>query len=83
MIVHDFNIIGVGRLPAKYDAPLGIDPNAVKSTEIAMECFQPVTRGHPKVIQAGSGVQYIQFAQCDIQDLGGISSNLSARSAVK
>ena len=83
MIVHDFYIIGVGGLPAKYDTPLGIDPNAVKSAEIALEQFQSVSRRHAKVIQLGSGIQKVQFAQCAVKDLGGISSNLSARSAVK
>ena len=56
VIVHDFDIISVGSYPAKHDAPLGIDSNAVKSVEIAMESFQPVSGRHSKIIQTGSGV---------------------------
>ena len=83
VIVHDFDIISVGSYPAKHDAPLGIDSNAVKSVEIAMESFQPVSGRHAKIIQTGGGVEEVQFTQGGIKDFWGISSNLSARNAVE
>jgi hypothetical protein len=83
VIVHDFNIIGVGCLPAKNNTPLRIDPNAVTSAEHAMKRFKPATRGHPQIFQGGGRIQQIELAGGNIQDLRRIASNFSVRNPVK
>lgn len=42
VIVGDFDVTGVRRLPHKADAPLIVDTDAVLAGPVALESFQPV-----------------------------------------
>jgi hypothetical protein len=57
VIIHDLDVIGVTGLPAKAYPPLVIDANAVLTAPIALECFQPVTRWRPQIIQTCGPMQ--------------------------
>ena len=44
MVVNDFCVVYIAIYPAKTDAPLIVDPNAVLSAPIAFELLQAVIR---------------------------------------
>jgi len=57
MIVYDLDVIGVTRLPAKAYPPLVVDANAVLTTSIALERFQPIPRWGLEIIQTRGAMQ--------------------------
>jgi hypothetical protein len=64
MVVRDFHVVGVAAAPAKADAPLLVDANAVLTSPAAGEFLQPVTGRGPQITKIGSGIQYQQLAKC-------------------
>lgn len=51
MVVDDFNIRRDSACPAKADAPLAIDANAVLALSVSNKGFQHVSRRHTQVCQ--------------------------------
>ena len=62
MIVHYFDVFGVSFVPAKADAVLIVDPDAVLSDPVPFQGFEPVARPGQKVAQRCRDVQGIQPA---------------------
>jgi hypothetical protein len=71
MVIHDLHIVGVAVLPAKADAPLIIDANAVLSLSIPSQRLRPVARRCPKVLKRARVVDLEQFAVCRLDDVVG------------
>jgi hypothetical protein len=44
MVINDFNVIHIAAFPGKADAPLFVDPYAVLSLPVMMQCLQMVGR---------------------------------------
>ena len=62
MLVYDFNVFGIAIHPDKTDAPLVVDPDAVLSFPVPMQCFQSVRRRYAQVVQRSSIVSHSEFA---------------------
>ena len=63
MVINKFNVIGVVIPPAKTDAPLFVDSDAVLSLPISFQGFQAVSRRHTKIEQTRGVVKHLQFSQ--------------------
>lgn len=55
--------------PHKTDPPLIIYTNAVLSLSIIFQCFKPICRRNPKIIQRLRLVQHEQFSQSDLLNI--------------
>jgi hypothetical protein len=63
MIINNFHVVGVAICPAKADAPLAVDSNAVLAFAAAFERFEPVARSNPQVLEPDCRVEDAQFRQ--------------------
>jgi hypothetical protein len=54
--------------PDEADAPPVIDPDAVLTATVALECLEAITWRRPKVGKPGRGIQNVEFAQSDRPD---------------
>jgi hypothetical protein len=54
VIVSNLDLFCARFSPDKTNAILVIDPNAMLPSPVTLECFEPVGRGNPEIIQ-GSG----------------------------
>jgi len=70
MVVRDLHIVGIRTLPAKADAPLIVDPNAVLSLPATNELLQTIPRGRPQVIQQVRSIKNQEFPESRPLDLG-------------
>ena len=59
MVVNNLNIFGIASFPPKYDAPLIVDPDRIKSCELPFKRFKSISRRHSQVHEFG-GVMYIE-----------------------
>jgi hypothetical protein len=62
VIVHDLGIPRRSLAPLKAYPPLIVDANAVLSTPVAMQSFEPITRRHPQIIEAAEHIRAMQRA---------------------
>jgi hypothetical protein len=58
------------RLPAKNDAPLIIDANAIKALQITPQGFETVTGRGAQIVKRMSRIEAIQFLQCRFHNRG-------------
>jgi hypothetical protein len=65
VIVYDFNILCTRCSPAKANAILVIDPNAVLPKPIAFERFQAIARRYAQVFEHPSDLQLSKLASSD------------------
>lgn len=79
MIVHDFHIVRVALAPAKADAPLVVDPDAVLALAITFQRFQSVCRGNPQVFERRRAVEHAQLAARHILNIRRQASGLRSR----
>jgi len=56
-VTHDLNVMRIAVAPGEADAPLVIDPDAIRSSAAALQQFKLVSRRHAKVLQPESPVQ--------------------------
>ena len=61
--------------PPEDDPPLVVDANAVKPAKIAPKGLEPVTRRGAKVEEASDGVEHIELAKSDCNDVGWEAAN--------
>jgi hypothetical protein len=78
VVIHDFDIVSVTRLPAEADAPLIVDPNAPLSCAITSKSLEAVSRWNPEIVQDDCGVELAQLAQCHALDVCSQPPNRSA-----
>ncbi len=55
--------------PHKTDSPLIVNANAVLPLPIFFQCFKPICRRNPKIIQRLRFVQHEQFSQSDLLNI--------------
>ena len=78
MVVNDLDLIGVGILPAKADAPLIVHPNTMLTGAISFELLEAIARRHPKVIERLRGVDGDELAEHAPQEVGGKATDALA-----
>jgi hypothetical protein len=78
MIIHDFNVFGAVRRPAKHDAPLIVDPNRVSALSIPLQSLKPISRRDCQVPEVGGVVQLDQLPTGDADEVRGKTSRLKA-----
>jgi len=61
MIVYDFNVMRVAVAPAKADAPLVVDPDAVLPLAVAGKRLEPVARWSTQVVEACALWSWVSF----------------------
>ena len=61
MVVEHTDVLRVTALPPKYDTPLIIDPDRVKTSQIATEPFESITGRYPQITNVGRIVQIKQL----------------------
>lgn len=62
MVIHNFDVLGAGSCPAKAQAILLVDANAVLASTIAQERFQAVAWRDTEVFQPSRNLQLPQLA---------------------
>lgn len=62
MVVHNFHVCWPRIRPAKTNAVLLINPDAMLSLSIPFQGFQPISWGNLELIECGHGVKLIEFA---------------------
>ena len=70
MIVDDLDVRGAGRRPAKADAELVVDANAVLASAISLEGFEPIPRWHAHIVitsSATSGCATVRLLQRELR----------------
>jgi hypothetical protein len=68
VVIDDFNVCRPCIRPLKTDAQLTINPDAVLTSPVTVQCLKPVTRRGPQVSKFNSSMQHGQLSSCDIQD---------------
>ena len=68
MAVNDLHLLPYGVGPHEADPPLVIDPDAVLSGTIALDCFEPVAGRSPEVLDGLRWSGLTKLTQCDTMD---------------
>jgi hypothetical protein len=69
VIIHDLNVLGALFCPPKAHAKFVIHANAVLSSAIAFQGFQPVSWRYAEVIKSGSAVKHCQLSHRNCFDI--------------
>ena len=69
MIVHNLHFVRVSVPPFEADSPLLVDADAVLPLSVPFQGFQPVSRWHPKILEANRSVQKLQFVERRLLDV--------------
>lgn len=64
VIVRNLDVIRIAVRPAKANAPLVIDSNAVLTCPITDQFLKPVSGRHAKIAKRLGGMNQKQFSQC-------------------
>jgi hypothetical protein len=70
VVVHDLDGFGAGGSPAKANAKLIVDPNAVLAGTVALERFQAVAWRNPKIIEPTGDLELSELPPSDRLDSG-------------
>ncbi len=81
VVVSDFDLRGIAVLPAKADAVLSVDPDAVLAEPVALQAFQPIPWGNPEVIQSIDPMQLVELSPRDRPNRGRTAPTCSRRVA--
>lgn len=68
MVVHDLDAFGANRSPAKANAVLIVDPDAMLAGTIASERLEMVPRRNPQVVEPASDLELPELASSDRLD---------------
>lgn len=68
VIINDFNVVGIAIMPAKTDAPLIIDADAVLSLSVTREYFQTIARRDSQFTNLRNLIQMIKLAKSNTCD---------------
>jgi len=66
MIVDNADLIGVAVDPAKYDPPLVVDSNGVKSGQVSSQFLESIGRGYTQIVEPGRDVDCNELSLCPI-----------------
>jgi hypothetical protein len=61
MVVNDFDLQRITRVPTKTESPLLVYANAVLTSSVALERLQLITRWYPQVTERRRGVEVLEF----------------------
>ena len=62
VVVGDFDLVGISRLPAKTDTELIVDADTVLTLPVTPQPFQPIPRWDLEFANLSHPVQLVQFA---------------------
>jgi hypothetical protein len=62
VVIHDHDVIGIAMQPAKANAPLFIDTNAVLAATIARQRLESVSRRDPKLVEQDRSMDHPELA---------------------
>jgi hypothetical protein len=62
VVIHDLNIFCAGFRPAKADAPLIVDTNAVPAGTVAFEWFKAISGRYSQIIQSTGNLELSQLS---------------------
>ena len=62
VVIDNFDVVGISVLKAKADAPLVVDPDAIRTTSIALQSFKLISRRRIQGIERTSSVELQQSA---------------------
>jgi hypothetical protein len=62
VVIHYLYVFGASFRPAKADAPLIIDANAVLPEAVALQCFKAIAQRHPQIIQAARDLKLSELS---------------------
>src|SRR5690349_11572126 len=71
VIVLDLNALCIPVAPPEAQSPLIVDPDAVLSGPVALQCLQPIGWRHTKVIQRCGAVEHAQLSSSGGLDVVG------------
>src|SRR5437879_3102307 len=60
VVVHNLYVVSLSAVPAKTDAVLIVDPDAVLSDPVSLQAFELVARPDQKIAQGNRSIQGIQ-----------------------
>ena len=69
MVIDNFHIGRASCRPAEHNPPLIVDADRVKSSELSLERFEPVSGRHLKIVQGARLVHLNQLPQGDPGDI--------------
>src|ERR1017187_9265029 len=69
VVFGDFDVMGAILLPSKADSVLIVDPDAVLSDAIPLECFETVARRDQEIRQGTRVIQCEQAPPCGRSDV--------------
>ena len=69
MVVHYLHVFGACFRPAKTDAPLIVDPDAVLAGSIALQSLQSIARWHTQIVQAARDIELPELTPGCIGDI--------------
>jgi hypothetical protein len=62
VVVRDFNVVGIFRLPTEADAKLIVKPNTVLASPVAGESFQAVSWRNSEFANVSDPIDLIELA---------------------
>src|SRR2546430_539760 len=65
MIIHNLHVVSITLVPAKADAPLFVDADAVLPGSISGQLFQSITRNCSKIFKLFGRIELSQLTQGD------------------
>ena len=65
VVIDNLHVIRIALVPAKADASLIVDPDAMLTRPAARELFEPVARRHPKIRQDLRRIQHQELPTRD------------------
>jgi hypothetical protein len=70
MVIYDFDLMGVLTFPAKAEAPLVVDANAVLAATGAFEGFQAIARRKAHDVESVGGIELQELSAGGALDVG-------------
>ena len=61
MVISEADLIGSTARPAEHNPPLIVDPDAVKSAQVATKCMKTIARRQSQVIDVVGGIDDIEL----------------------
>lgn len=61
MVINNFNLLGMAIDPNEANAPLVVDADAVLSSAVAAQSFQPIARRYTQKVKIRCGMYLLQF----------------------
>jgi hypothetical protein len=77
VVINDFHIFCARICPKKADTPLIVDPNAVLTGTITLECFKVIAGWHPQIIKPTGDLDLSKLKPCNLSDVHELPDTLA------